>query len=983
MSNKFVRGVCLAAVVCVSSLAHGAPQAGQQTSSAPLSAPPAGASKMDALQLDAPIPVGPQVKVGKLANGLTYYIQRNARPERKLELRLVVKAGSILEDDDQRGLAHFVEHMAFNGSTNFRKHELVSYLQSIGVGFGADLNAYTSFDETVYILPIPTDKPQNVTKAFQVLEDWAHGVSFDTAAINKERGIILEEARLGKGAADRMGKQIYPRLFNGSRYAERLPIGREDVLRNFKPDALRRFYKDWYRPDLMAVVVVGDVDPARAEQLVKQHFSRLKNPAKPRPREYAAIPPRADTEALVVTDPEADGNSVLIRYPVQPVRDLGTVRAYREELVQSLFAAMLSQRLAELSQLPDAPWLGANSSLGKLTPRYRAYNASAALGPRGAAPAIAALVQENERARQHGFGVQELERAKKNLMRTYEQAWNERAKSDSGTYAAEYIRNFLQDEAIPGIDTEYRYVQNLVPGISQDEMNAYARSTIPQNSGKLVLYTGVVKPDAPTGAQLLAAVAAAERQPVEAHDEKLLAARLMERPAQPGKITHEEHDKALGLTRLTLSNGVKVILKPTDFLNDQVILSAARPGGQSLFPDRDILNARFSNAIVASMGVKDFTPLDMRKILAGKAAGVTVGLGSYTDVIAGASGATDIETMLQLLWLKFADVRRDESLFHAYIDKQAEIARNASGQPGRRFGDAIVSALFNNHPRAPRSLDADEYAKIDLDRSIAIFRQRFSSAKDMTFILAGSFDEKAIRPLLASYLGTLPTPDVPVAFRDVGLRPVTGVVKREVRSGTEPKSTISINFTGPAEFTEAEQLRLSALIEVTNLRIIEVLREKMAMIYGGGASGALSKIPYGNYSIGINLPTGPENVDKVVAATFAEIKRLQESGPDAAELEKVKTGWIQNHRRSLRENGYWVANLQSSLTEGTDPASILKVEQQVGALTAQDVQAAARRYFDTSNYVQVVLNPEMQAKAATVATAQRADKPVLVTMPGT
>jgi len=967
MSNNFVRGLpsmALAAVLGLSPLAHGAPQAGQ--------APAPQAAQAPALQMESPIPVGPQVKVGKLDNGLTYYIQRNARPERKLELRLVVKAGSILEDEDQRGLAHFVEHMAFNGTTNFRKHELVSYLQSIGVGFGADLNAYTSFDETVYILPIPTDKPEHVSKAFQVLEDWAHGVRFDADAIEKERGIVLEELRLGKGASDRMGKQIYPRLFNGSKYAERLPIGREDVLRNFKPDALTRFYRDWYRPDLMAVVVVGDVDPARAEKLVKQHFARLKNPANPRPRDYAAIPARADTEALVVTDPEANGNAVLIRYPVQPVRELGTIGAYRDELVQSLFGTMLNQRLAELAQLPDAPYLGASSSLGKLTPRYHSYNSSAAIGPRGALPAITALVQENERARQHGFGEQELERAKKNLMRTYEQAWNERAKSDSATYAAEYIRNFLQDEAIPGIDTEWRYVQQLVPGISLAEMNDYARRTIPADSGKLVLYTGVSKgdnqPDAPTGAQLLAAVSEAARTPVERHDEKLLATRLMERPAQPGKITAEEHDKALGLTRLTLSNGVKVILKPTDFRNDQVMLSAARPGGQSLFPDGDILNARFSNAIVASMGVKDFTPLDMRKILAGKAAGVTVGLGSYTDVIAGASGATDIETMLQLLWLKFAGVRRDEGLFHAYIDKQAEIARNQSGLPGRYFNDALVAALYNNHPRAPRTLDAEEYAKIDLDRSIDIFRQRFSSAKDLTFILVGSFDERQIRPLLATYLGTLPTPDIPVAYRDVGLRPATGIVKREVRSGSEPKSSIALNFTGQAEFSEAEQLRLSALIEVTNLRIIEVLREKMAMIYGGGASGTLSKIPYGNYSVGISLPTGPENVDKVIATTFAEIARLQQDGPDAAELDKVKTGWIQNHRRSLRENGYWVANLQSALTEGTDPASILSVEKQVQALTANDIKMAARRYFDTRNYVQVVLNPETQA-AAKVAKA--------------
>ena len=962
MSKNSMRGLCLAALLCVQLPALAT--AGAIAAKSPATAATATAVP---LRLDAPIPVGPQVKVGKLANGLTYYIQKNARPERKLELRLVVKAGSILEDEDQRGLAHFVEHMAFNGSTNFRKHELVSYLQSIGVGFGADLNAYTSFDETVYILPIPTDKPEHVAKAFQVLEDWAHGLRFDPADIDKERGIVLEELRLGKGASDRMSKQIMPAIFNGSKYAERLPIGTEDVLRNFTPAALTRFYRDWYRPDLMAVVVVGDIDPAQAEKLVKSHFARLENPQPARQRAYAEIPARQSTGALVVTDQEATGNAVLIRYPVQKVEEAGTIRAYRDDLVQSLFAAMLNQRLQELSQLPEPPFMGASSSLAKLTPRYRSYNASAAIGPRGAEAALTALVEENERARRYGFGAAELERMKKNLMRTYEQAWNERAKSDSGTYAAEYIRNFLQQEAIPGIDTEYRYVKELVPGITLDEVNAYARRTIPADSGKLVLYTGVTRPDTPQGEQLLATVAAAERAEVRPHDEKAVATRLMDKPPKAGTIVAQTHDKALGLTHLTFSNGVKAILKPTDFRNDQVMMSAARFGGQSLFSDQDILNARFANAIVASMGVKDFTPLDMRKILAGKAAQVSVGLANYTDVVVGASGATDIETMLQLTWLKFSGVRRDEDLFRSYVGKQAEQARNQTAQPGTRFGDAVMAALYNNHPRAPRNLTPEEYGQIDLDRSIDIFKQRFSSAKDLTFILVGSFDPVAIKPLLATWLGSLPTPDIPVAYRDVGLRPATGVVKREVRSGSEPKSTISLTFTGQAEFSEAEQLRLSALLEVTNLRIIDVLREQMSLIYGGGATGALSKIPYGNYSIGVTLPTGPENVDKVLAATFAEIKRLQTQGPDAADLEKVKSNWIQNHRSSLRENGYWLGHLQSALSEGTDPASILEVEQQVQALTADDIRLAARRYFNDRNYVQVVLNPETQAPAQVAA----------------
>lgn len=971
MSKNFVRGrtrlagQCLAAMTCALALSASAAPAGLATAPQSAAKPAATAP----LRLDAPIPVGPQVKVGKLANGLTYYIQRNSRPERKLELRLVVKAGSILEDEDQRGLAHFVEHMAFNGSTNFRKHELVSYLQSIGVGFGADLNAYTSFDETVYILPIPTDKPEHVGKAFQVLEDWAHGLRFDPDAIEKERGIVLEELRLGKGASDRMGKQIMPAIFNGSKYAERLPIGTEDVLRNFTHEALTRFYRDWYRPDLMAVVVVGDIEPRQAEKLVQKHFAHLKNPVPARPHTHAEIPARQTNEALVVTDPEATGNTVLIRYPVQPVTEAGTVRAYRDDLVQALFGAMLNQRLQELSQLPQPPFMGASSSLAQLTPRYRSYNASAALGPGGAETALKALVEENERARRYGFGAAELERVKKNLMRSYEQAWNERAKSDSGTYAAEYIRNFLHQEAIPGIDTEYRYVRELVPGITLDEVNAYARRTIPAESGKLVLYTGVTRPETPQGPQLLAAVASAQRAELLPHDEKAVAARLMERPPKPGKIVAESHDKALGLTRLTLSNGVKVILKPTDFRNDQVMMSAARFGGQSLFEDQDILNARFANAIVASMGVKDFSPLEMRKILAGKAAQVNVGLANYTDVVVGASGATDIETMLQLTWLKFQGVRRDEDLFRSYVGKQAEQARNQAGLPGARFGDAVMAALYNKHPRAPRNLKAEEYEKIDLDRSIDIFRERFSSARDLSFILVGSFDPAAIKPLLATYLGSLPTPEITVAYRDVGLRPATGVVKREVRSGTEPKSTVSLTFTGAAEFSEAEQLRLAALLEVVNLRIIDVLREKMSLIYGGGASGALSKIPYGNYSIGVTLPTGPEHVDKVIAATFAEIQRLQAEGPLAADLEKVKSNWIQNHRRSLRENGYWLGHLQTALSEGIDPASILQVEKQVQALSAEDIRIAARRYFNERNYVQVVLNPEKQGAVKVAASS--------------
>jgi len=916
-----------------------------------------------AVALDAPIPVGPQVKVGKLPNGLSYYIQKNARPERRLELRLVVKAGSILEDDDQQGLAHFVEHMAFNGTASFKKHELIDYLQSIGVKFGADLNAYTSFDETVYILPIPTDRPENVERAFQVLEDWAHGLAFDDEEIEKERGIVLEELRLGKGAGDRIGKQVWPKIFNGSRYAERLPIGKEEVLRSFKPDTLRRFYRDWYRPDLMAVVAVGDIEPAQAEKLIRAHFGKLKNPSPARPRTYAEIPRRDNTEAVIVTDKEAGGNSILIRYPVQAVREPDTVRGYREQLVESLFTGMLGGRLQELAQQAEPPFLRGGSALSKLTPFYKSFNASAAVGPGGAPKAIDALVRENERVRRFGFSAAELERAKKDMMRSFERAYAEREKTDSNAYVGEYMRNFLQQEPIPGIAAEYGYATELLPGVTLDEMNAYARRTIPANSGKLVIYSGIERADMPPpeGPALLAALAAAEKAELAPREEKALGTTLMETPPKPGAIVAESEDKALGLTRLTLSNGVKVILKPTDFRNDQVVMSAARFGGQSLYGDADILNARYANAIVASMGLQDYSPLDLSRVLAGKAAAVTMGLSGYSEVVGASSGATDIETMLQMLWLRFQGVRRDEDLFKSFIGKQVEAARNRLAQPGARFGDTLIATLYNNHPRAPRPLRPEEFAQISLDRSIAIYRERFSSARDLTFVMVGSFELKTVKPLLATYLGSLPTPEIPTDYRDVGLRPVKGVVKRAVYSGTEPKSTVSLTFTGDAAFSELEQMRLQALVEVLNIRIIEVLREKLSLIYGGSASASLGRIPYQSYSLSVTLPTGPENVDKVLAATFEEFERLKREGPLAADLAKVKQNWIQNHRKALRENGYWLARLQSALVDGTDPAAILTHEQRVRALTPLEVQDAARRYLNTDNYVQVVLYPEKAA----------------------
>ena len=915
------------------------------------------------IKLSDTLPVGPQVKVGKLANGLTYYIQKNARPANKVELRLVVKAGSMLEDEDQQGLAHFTEHMAFNGSTHFKKSELISYLQSIGVKFGADLNAYTSFDETVYILPIPSDRRENVEKGFLVLEDWAQGLSFNDADIDSERGIVLEELRLGKGADDRMNKVLMPKLFNGSRYAQRLPIGKEPILKNFKYDAIKRFYRDWYRPDLMAVMVVGDIEPADAEKMIERHFAKLRNPAQPRARLYAKIPTRAETEGLVITDKEATNNTLLIRYPIQELKTSDTFGGYREKMIEDLYGAMLSLRMQELTQQANPPFIQGGSNMGKLVHGYKSFSAYALLGKGGMAPAVDALVQEDERARRFGFSAAELDRTKKNMLRNIERAYNERDKSESAGYVAEYVRNFLEQEAIPGIENEFRYVKELLPLITLEEVNQAVRKALPLNQKKLVVYmgssVGASGADAvPSSAALLAAVGSAERIAVKPKEEKALGTSLMDTPPKAGAIVSEQENKALGLTELTLSNGVRVVLKPTDFKNDQVLLGSTRFGGQSVFGDEDVYNARYASAIVGQMGLKNYTPTDLQKILAGKTVNLGAFLGNLNEGVGGSSSSADLETMLQLVYLRYTDARKDDALYSSFIGKQQDLAKNTMSRPESVFFDTVQTTMFSNHPRLARAARPEDFDKVKLERVLDIYKQRFSSAKGTTFFLVGSFDVERIKPLIATYLASLPAADVSAEYKDLGVRPVSGVVKKEVHKGSEAKSTISLTFSGDAAYSEGEQMKLAALIEVMNIKLIEVLREKMGLIYGGGMQGGLSKLPYGNYSISANLPTGPENVDKVIAATFAEIEHMQQAGPLDGDLAKVKENWIKEHRKSLRENAYWLGRLQAALVQGSDPATILTYEERVKAVTPADLQAAAKRYFKPDNYVQVVLYPE-------------------------
>ncbi len=908
------------------------------------------------------LPVAPEIKMGKLANGLTYYIRKNSRPEKKVELRLAVKAGSILEDDDQQGLAHFTEHMAFNGSQHFKKNDLVSFLQSIGVKFGADLNAYTGFDETVYILPIPVDKPENLEQGFLVLEDWASTVSFETQEIEKERGVVLEEERLGKGAQERMFKKTLPLILEGSKYAVRLPIGKSNILKTFKPESIKRFYKDWYRPDLMAVLVVGDIDPAEAETLIKKHFEKLKSPAKERPRTYADVPARQISQGMVVTDPEATNHVLQIFYQTEKSKIETTLGDYRIGMIKNLTGLMLSQRMQELTQKAEPPFIFGGSNRGEFVHGYESYFGFALIGKAGVTPAVNALIQENERARRYGYTANELSRSRKSLMRNMERAYNERDKSESEDYVEEYARNFLNEEPIPGIENEYNYHKQLLDGITLEEINEFTAKNIPSSGvKKLVVFQGQEKADFPIpgNAELLAMVTEAEKIPVTPYEEKAVAASLMENTPEGGRIVFDKKNAELGLSELTLGNGVKVIVKPTDFKNDQVLLSGYRFGGQSLYDANDIFNAQYASVIVTQMGAGNFSPNDLRKVLAGKSVSASPRLTGLSESINGQSGTADVETMLQLVHLYFTQPRKDEELFKSFVAKQQAMLQNMMSDPRTVFQDSVQRMLYNNHPRGPRYPRSKDFEKIDLDRVFQIYKERYANARGWTFYMVGSFDLAKLKPLIATYLGTLPAAAISSSsFRDLGVRPVKGVVKKEIRKGNEPKSIISMAFTGEVPFSEDEQIKLQALIELMNIKLIETLREELSGIYGGGMSGNLSKNPYNNYTINVSLPCGPENVDKLVNATWEEIRKVKDKGPTEADLNKVKETFSKQYQEDLKDNSYWLNRLQRSMETGANPADILTVEKRVMALKAGDVQEAARKYFNTGNFFQAVLYPE-------------------------
>jgi zinc protease len=918
----------------------------------------AATSQAQSAALSEPMPVDPQITVGKFSNGLRYYIRANKKPEKRMELRLVIKAGSILEDDDQQGLAHFVEHMAFNGTRHFPKNEVVSFIESLGMRFGADLNAFTSFDETVYMLQVPTDKPEAMERAMLILEDWAHNVTFDPAEIDRERGVIMEEWRSRRGAGARTQDKLFPIVFKGSRYADRLPIGKPEIIQGAKPERLKKFYSDWYRPDLMAVVAVGDFDKTAVENLIKKHFASIPAASSPRPRTSYDIPDHTGTVYAIMTDKEMTTTSVGLTN-LLPAREQGTVGMYRQKIVDRLFSGMLSQRLTELAQKSDAPFIfGGAGRGGFLTRSKDGASLNAMVREGGVERGLEALVSEAERVSRFGFTATELDRQRQNTLRRYERSQAEKETRESASRADEYIRNFLNDETLPSIDDEYALHQRFLPQITLEEINKLAREWFTDRNRLVIITapekTGLAVPDE---AKLAAVIKAAAAKDLTAYVDTVGSAALLSAIPAPATIVKTATKDDIGITEWELSNGVKVVLKPTTFKADEIIFRATSPGGTSLASDQDYIPASSASQVVSAGGLGKFSAIDLQKVLTGKVASASAFIGELEEGLSGSSARKDLETMFQLIYLRFTQPRADATAFGVQSAQTKAFLMNQGTVPEFAFFEALLSARYQNHPRR-RMQTAAAVDEWNLEKSLAFYKDRFADASDFTFVFVGNFDLATIKPLVERYLGALPSIRRKETWKDIGVRPPTGVVEKKVEKGFEPKSMAAIVFSGPFEDNQTNRVAIRAMGEVLQTRLLEVIREELGGAYSINASPSYQRTPTSQFSITIQFGSDPQRTDDLIKRVFEEIELLKAKGPSDKQVSAEKEKLLREFETNSKQNNYLLSQLIVRYQYGDDPAGLWKVPEHYARVDAAMIQQAARTYLNPKNYVKVTLFPE-------------------------
>ena len=904
---------------------------------------------------------------GTLSNGLDYYIRHNEEPRGRAQLSLVVKAGSVLEEEEQRGLAHFVEHMAFNGTARFAKQEIVEYLESIGSSLGADLNAGTGYDSTMYWLEIPTDDPDIVETAFQILSDWAFAISFSPEEVELERGVVLEEWRLYQGFSSRFQTNLFPLLFGSSRYAERSPIGLTEIIETAPVEQLRAYYERWYRPDLMAVVAVGDFDAELIEAKVRQHFAPPPEGEASQDRAAAAPPttrpgfdvPAHDAPRIdVFTDPEAPGTQLTLVRKLAP--DAGTdLAAFRRGVADQLAFMMLNARLFERGQAADPPYLWAGGGRGAFVEPLDIATFSLQVEQGGVERGFAALLEELQRARQHGFTATELAREKVNLSSSVESVYKQRDQQVSGRLAQSYRSHFLSGTPVPGIEAEWELYQEVLPHISLADIDDIAAHwTQPENTVLLVLQPAGAETssDAELAAALRTQLEGADTLVVQPYADTFEDVPLLATLPTPGSIVEEERIESIDALRWSLSNGITVIAKQTDFRRDEVVFTAFSPGGHSLVADADFVSALYATALVAGSGAGVHDSVGLDKLLAGKRVSVSPYIGELSEGLSGSASPEDMETLFQLITLYATAPRLDPAYFSTYEARLRSAAETRSAQPDAVLYDTANTVLAQHHFRR-RPLTVDLLEELSMERAGAVYADRFADLGDATFVFVGAFDWDNLRSLTATYLASLPTAGRAEEWRDVGIDPPDGIEEHVVLSGIEPRSTTILVFAGDAEWSRPEALTLRVAGEMLGIRLRERVREALGGTYSISVSAGLQRLPDPEYQVAIIFGSDPARAEELTGEVTVELDWLR-AGGEQSYLDTARELLRTPRKEQLRDNGFWLGQIQAVTERGESFTEINRFDERLDALTLEQVAAAARRYLPDDRYVRVVLLPE-------------------------
>ena len=905
-----------------------------------------------------PIPTDPNVRIGKLENGLTYYIRHNELPEKRADFYIAQKVGSILEEDNQRGLAHFLEHMCFNGTTNFPGKGIINWLETIGVRFGENLNAYTSIEETVYNIDnVPVIRDGIVDSCLLILHDWANDLTLAEAEIDNERGVIHEEWRTGQGAMMRMYEQALPKAMNGSKYGHRLPIGTIEVIDNFPYQALRDYYEAWYRPDQQGIIVVGDIDVDKVEAKIKELFSPIPMPANAPERKYEPVPDNKEPIVTIAKDKEQPSTMIYLwhKHPATPNEAKGNIGYLVQNYLFSMISSMMHARLEELRQGANPPFIYAASGDSDflITKTTEAFVGMAMSKDDGIPTALAALVREIERARKFGFTASEYARAKADYLRELESAYNERDKMKNDEYVEEYVRHFIDNEPIPGIETEYAIMNQLVPNIPVEAIN----SILPQLIKDENIVINIFGPDKegmvyPTEAEILDVLKKTKAEEITAYEDKVSDEPLLKEAPQAGKIVKTE-EGPFGSTALTLSNGVRVVVKNTDFKADDIRMRAYSPGGTSIFGTNEFIQIKMLNSVASLGGLGNFSSVDLEKVLAGKKASVDAIVGSQTEILSGYCSPKDLETLMQLVYLSFTAPRMDDAAFESFKQRTKASLANQEANPMVALSDTLQKEMYGNHPMAKR-FKAEMVDQIDYNRIMEMYKDRFKEAGDFTFLFVGNINLEEAKPLIETYLGGLPTINRKENYKDIQLDIQKGAHKNVFEKQMEtPKATVISVISGNCEYNLKNDLLMTLLKQTMDLVYTETIREKEGATYGVSTSGMVSRYPKDEALFQIYFDTDPAKREKMEQLVMAELQKVAQEGPRPEHLAKVKEFLLKKHLENVKENGYWLNKLNEYYWYNTDMDS--NYDKLLNEISVEDVKNFTKALLDQGNIIEVTM----------------------------